>query len=338
MTGLPTRRMACGYRAILALLAVGAMPAAVVAAACLLGGHAAQAHAVAGPRVFVGTLTVDDPGVADEAALPTVTYQRQGAGDAAGPSHNVNISGEFAKRITGNFGMAVHVGYNINRVMGGKTFSGFDNIEVSAKYEVYVNPGHEFMASVGVVREFGGTGAARVGADRFGATTPTVYFGKGLGDLPIGYLRPLAVTGTLGYQIADVRLRSSVGVDPDSGLATVSYNAGNSNYWVGGLTLQYSIPYLQSQVKDLGLPAFFSRLTPLVEIAYASPATRPSAGGTRFTIAPGIVYAGDSYQLAIAALIPGNKATGSNVGVIAQLHLYFDDIFPISLGRPLFGR
>ncbi len=37
-----------------------------------------------------------------------------------------------------------------------------------------------------------------------GATTPRVYFGKGLGDLDIGYLRPLAVAGLVGYQIADL--------------------------------------------------------------------------------------------------------------------------------------
>ncbi len=43
----------------------------------------------------------------------------------------------------------------------------------------------------------------RVGAFASGATTPRVYFGKGLGDLDIGYLRPLAVAGLVGYQIAD---------------------------------------------------------------------------------------------------------------------------------------
>ena len=32
-----------------------------------------SARGVAGPRVFINTLTVDDPAVADEAAFPTVT-------------------------------------------------------------------------------------------------------------------------------------------------------------------------------------------------------------------------------------------------------------------------
>lgn len=35
-----------------------------------LGMHHAQAHAVAGARIFVNTLLIDDPGVGDEANLP----------------------------------------------------------------------------------------------------------------------------------------------------------------------------------------------------------------------------------------------------------------------------
>jgi hypothetical protein len=34
-------------------------------------------------------------------------------------------------------------------------------------------------------------------------TAPTLYVGEGLGDLPIGYFRPLAVTGELSRQFTD---------------------------------------------------------------------------------------------------------------------------------------
>ena len=37
--------------------------------------------------------------------------------------------------------------------------------------------------------------------DDTSSTTPTIFWGKGFGDLPIGFLRPLALTGTLGYSI-----------------------------------------------------------------------------------------------------------------------------------------
>ena len=113
------------------------------------------------------------------------------------------------------------------------------------------------------------------------------------------------------------------------------FNNGTWNQWSGGLSLQYSIRYLQSQVKDFGLPEFVNRLTPLVEVAWSSPASRPNQGNTQYLIAPGINYTAETYAVAVEALIPGNKQTGSHVGVIAQFHLYFDDLFPTSLGKPI---
>jgi hypothetical protein len=58
------------------------------------------------------------------------------------------------------------------------------------------------------------------------STTPTIFWGKGFGDLPIGFLRPLALTGTFGYQIADTNLKVT-GTDPDSG--NPLFNNGTSN-------------------------------------------------------------------------------------------------------------
>ena len=37
-------------------------------------------------------------------------------------------------------------------------------------------------------------------------------------------------------------------------------------------------------------------------------------------------------------MIPVNRQSGSNVGAIAQLHFFLDDIFPNSIGRPLFSN
>lgn len=49
-----------------------------------LGINAAYGHAVCGARIFPVTLTLDDPGVADEASIPTFTWQRSGAGGGPG--------------------------------------------------------------------------------------------------------------------------------------------------------------------------------------------------------------------------------------------------------------
>jgi hypothetical protein len=42
----------------------------VVGLALAMSAHSAGAHGIAGNRFFVGTLTFDDPAVADEAILP----------------------------------------------------------------------------------------------------------------------------------------------------------------------------------------------------------------------------------------------------------------------------
>jgi hypothetical protein len=51
-----------------------------------------------------------------------------------------------------------------------------------------------------------------------------------------------------------------------------------------------------------------------------------------------VIWVGNKFQLGIEALIPINRQSGSNVGVIGQLHFYLDDIDPGGIGKPLFGN
>ena len=322
------------------------LAAAAAGLSALLAGQAAHAHAIAGPRVFPVTLTIDDPGVADEASLPTFSYQRLPDDPDTGHGFQYNIAGEFNKRITEHLGVGVTGGYTVRTQQQGKTQTGFQNLNVTLKYQAWVNGPHEAILSVGVIRELARTGTAHIGADQYGSTTPTAYFGKGFGDVPIPALRPFAVTGTIGFTVADKKLKAINGGGADlganaqggvTGLAAQQFNTGYANRLVGGLSVQYSMPYLRAQVRDLGLPEFFNRLTPLVEVAYSSPAGRPSNLGTQVVVAPGVIYGADSYQVGLEALIPANRASGKFVGVVTQLHLFFDDLFPTSLGKPLFN-
>ncbi|HEX4366277.1 MAG TPA: hypothetical protein VH023_05580 [Rhodopila sp.] len=303
---------------------------AVSAGAMALAGHA-YAHGFAGDHMFISTLLIDDPNVADEASLPTFQFLPSQA-DGGGTSNNYNLGFEFDKRITENFGFAINDGYSWLTQPHGKTANGWDNIEITLKYKPYVNDKHEFMFSVGVTRELArsganGTNGAAIGNDDSGSTSPTIYFGKGFGDLPIGVLRPLALTGELSYTIADKGLK----VDSFGN----ALNNGTSNGWSGGLSLQYSIRYLSSQVKDYGLPDFVNKLTPVVELSWSSPASQPNQDQTQYLWGVGVNYTATTYAVGVEALIPGNSATGSHLGVIAQFHLYFDDLFPNSLGKPI---
>jgi hypothetical protein len=172
--------------------------------------------------------------------------------------------------------------------------------------------------SLGLDRETGGTGATRVGAFPSGATTPQLYFGKGLGDLDIGYLRPLAVTTFSAVALADTAPRPDV--------------INN------GFTVEYSIPYLQSKVQSFDLPNAVRNLTPMTEVLFTSPAGRSYGTRTTALIAPGLSYAGEGWELAVEAQIPATRATGSGVGVTAQLHIALDFFFSDSIGKPLFSN
>jgi hypothetical protein len=281
----------------------------------------AFANVVVGVRVFPVTVNFDDPGVGDELRLPQFVWQRND--DAQNLSQ---LQWEWDKTITPATALIYNQGYARLEGGGTKTRAGFENVFVTGKWQAYTNVEHEFVASLGLVREFGGGAATRdIGGDFYGSTAPAVWAGKGFGDLPAGALRPLAVTGQLSYAI------------PDRPLNTAGNNNGTPPAWSGGLSIQYSIPYLESQVQDHGLPALIGHLVPLVEATWFSTARRPSAGfPTTLTLAPGVIYLAETYQISIEALIPANRAAGNEIGVVAHLHIYFDDMFPDSIiGKPL---
>ncbi len=301
--------------------------AAIVATLATLVSLPAAAHGIAGARFFPVTLTLDDPAVADEASLPTVVYQPNK------PGSETDYGFEWDKRLTENFGFAFNDQYRMVRqpAQAGGNLLGWDDPILTFKYQFFENDAHEILASVGVQKEFGGIGAVSHGlADSVGWTQPTLYAGKGLGDLPpgLGLLRPFAITGEFGYQRADVGTSTS----PDGA------RTPNPNFLNIGASVYYDMSYLRSQVKDYGLPEFANHLIPIVEFAYSTPASSQYAGiTTTGTVAPGVLYEAAWYQVGLEALIPATHASGSYAGFIAQFHIYLDDLLPGSpLGKPLF--
>lgn len=295
--------------------------AAALAAVIWLGASPnARAHAVCGNRVFPATLTMDDPGIGDELSLPTIQYLPIPATGRNSAGHSVDYGFEWDKTITRDLGIAINDDY-FTRHGSTQNLHGWDNLTVTLKDELPCWDAHEFLASVGVIRNFARTGSSQlINAGAIGnvsTTAPTLYLGKGLGDLPIGYLRPFAVTGELSRQFSD-----SPEVSPNS--------------WAYAASLQYSVPYLQQHVKALNLPAFMGRLIPLIEFSYSS----PDHGTPTGTIAPGVLYEGNTWQLGAEALIPANTATRQKqgAGFIVQVHFFLDDLLPNSLGKPLFDK
>lgn len=279
-------------------------------------GKEAEAYTAAGDRLFPATILLPQIAPGDEFYTNVMSMPLSPTGPGT-PDHATNLNAVYAKTITDRFAVFLEETYTRLDTVGGGTLSGWQNLDMSLKYLAVQDLPHEFLLTLGLDREFGGTGANRVGASPSGATTPQVFFGKGLGDLDIGYLRPLAVTGFVGYQAADSRPR------PDQA--------------VGGVAIEYSIPYLESKVASLDLPEAIRHLTPITEIQLATPAGRSFGARTTVLFGPGVSYAGEGWELAVEALVPATRATGRGFGVTAQLHLALDFLMPDTIGHPLFS-
>lgn len=277
----------------------------------LLAPLSVLAHGVAGDRVFPATLAVDDPAVSDEMTLPQVQLFKERDDDGRA-SRTRTYSAEYDKRITDDFGISVEDAY-----VDGPEGKGFDNAGIGAKYQLYRNDPHEILLAAGLDFDIGGTGRKQLSED-YSTATPEFFFGKGLGDLPdsVAYLRPFAVTGELGYSIP--------------------LHHNESDELNTGLTLQYSLPYLQQHVKDIGLPAPLDGVVPLVEFAFDTPVDHTDNHRTVGTINPGFIWMGKDMQFGLEAVLPLNHDSGQGVGVVGQVHIFFDDLLPKTLGRPIF--
>jgi hypothetical protein len=288
----------------------------------------ASAHGMAGKRFFPATLAIDDPFVADELSLPTVSFMPFPSMGDSPAFRQTNISAEISKRLSPNLGFSLGGDLAILDPDHGKTQSGFDNMEVSLKYVFFRSDPHEALISTGVSWDVGGTGSKRVGAESFDTVTPQLFFGKGMGDLPDSalWLKPFALTGAFGLAIP-TRSFNKTYVTSDEGDVEVEKER-NPLVVQWGFTLQYSLQYLQAFVRDVGLPAPFNRMIPLIEFPMQTAVQGPQSGHTTGTINPGVIWFGRYVQLGLELQIPINRESGKNVGVLAQLHFYLDDIAP----------
>ena len=218
---------------------------------------------------------------------------------------------------------------------------GLGTLLTGTQYQLFVDGPHEAMGLVGLNVFWAHSGAVdQGGADDHTTLEPAFDVSKGFGDLPDWppWLRPFAITGNFSL---DLPTR----VNSDGTLNQSAFNAG--------FAIEYSLDYLQHQVKDIGLAAPFDRLIPLVEITTATPLNRGVTMGAGFIqgagfltnsrgrattglVAPGVIWAGQYNQIGVEAIFPYGKGQGHGLGGLVQLHYYLDDLFPNSIGRPLF--
>ena len=314
------------FTAAAALLALGLWPALV------------SAHGLAGKRFFPSTLTIDDPFVSDELSLPTFLLFKEPSHGEDPSSKTAHISGEFSKRIFPNLGLTLAGEWNdLDPAPNDRTESGFGNLEMTLKYQFFTSAAHETILSAAFGWEAGGTGRKKASAESFDVFKPALLFGKGMGDLPdaLRWFKPFAVTGIVEGVLPSRSGNKTFTLNDDGDLEVEIEKNPNVLHW--GFAVMYSLPYLQSFVRDVGLPAIIRQLIPIVEIDINNPLDRGFAGKTTGTVNPGIIWAGKYFQLGLEAVVPINERTGKVIGVRGQIHFFLDDIFPTTIGRPLFN-
>lgn len=299
----------------------------------LVWAETAHAHGIAGNRYFDGTMTFDDPAVADEAVLPLLTFQQfptQGS-----PVSENRINAAFARLLTPTLALTFDSGWMHQNWPIGHT-AGLDRTDIGLKYEAFRNNQHEALVSVGLDWGIGRSGSAAVGADAPDTIQPGIFFGKGFGDLPaqLSWLRPFAITGA----IADEIPLGSVGRALAPNLATGGFDTMISPvvetlHW--GFSIQYSTLYLTSRF-DGGPPKEepLNQWVPLVEFNFDSPRGQQTAA----TANPGFAYVAVKWQVSAEAIIPLNRAGGSGPGFRTQLLFFLDDLMPSLFGKPLLSN
>ncbi len=295
----------------------------------------AYGHGFAGARFFPATLSTDDPFVSDELSLPTVSTIRT---PDDGGTRETDISMDLSKRITPEFAIEIGDTFTALNPHEGPAASGFGNLELGGKYQLLKSEAHEAIVSIGVGVEVGGTGSRSVGVDSFSTWTPSLFFGKGLGDLSQSFslVRPFAITGVFDVAIPTSASTRTFIANEQAGASEADLEH-HPNLFQYGFAVEYSFIYLQEHVRDIGLPEPFDHLIPLVEFSFETALNRGQEGETTGTINPGVIWSGKYFQIGAEAVLPINSRTGSDVGFIAQLHFYLDDLFPRTIGRPLFA-
>ncbi len=201
---------------------------------------------------------------------------------------------------------------------------GRGSLSTAESYQFMCIPDTEFMGTVSFEQEWGKTYTNGMGDD-FNTYTPQLDLGLGFGSLPtsLNLLRPLALTGQISADI------------PGQTWTAGEQNSTNFNW---GFTIQYSLPYFNANVAEID-NAFLKHLIPLTEFTFSKPVANFAPGGnvTTGTIQPGVMYLAGAYQVSLEAILPINSASGHGVGVVGELHFFLDDIFPNTLGKPIFG-
>ena len=309
--------------------------------------------AYVGDRFFPSTLATVVPTAADFYNAP---YFVKLPDTSTTPStREFDIPTTYSRLVTKDWAWFFTETFRVIEDANRGTRSGFDNFVIGTQYQLYTNPEHQFVVTVGGTAAIGRTGAPGI-ASTFSTLTPTVYIGKGFGDLPdsVAWLRPLTITATgavavptdattlTSTSLGSVNLPIETGAfnslttlptGPTTLAATV-----NPKILQLGFALEYSLVTNEYTGPNHTGTRYAQGWVPLVEFTTSTPLNGPLAGRTTGTVDPGFIWVDRYLQVTAEAIIPMDAHSGRDIGARVQAHLYLSAIFPDFYAKPVFGK
>ncbi|HYL59107.1 MAG TPA: hypothetical protein VEU51_09560 [Candidatus Acidoferrales bacterium] len=274
----------------------------------------AEAHGVVGDYVFLEPLITEDPSPANELDMPAPSWTKTSAGNSYSIGFSIEKILWLDDEEMPRFSIGAASGWDKNSPFHGTSRQGFEGLELSAKWAFYYSKEHEFLASIGTSLRLptGNTGIQESSHTRWG---PTFFWEKGMGDLPncpvLKYLRPLGFQSDFGY------------VPALGGPTTHNIFAD--------AVIEYSLPFLSNNVRDVGLKWPLRNLYLFDEINYSQTITgAPGETFPNLRATPGIAYVSYYFELSVGTQFALNNASrpGNHAAVLGLLDIFYDSIFP----------
>jgi len=323
VAGLAVSAAWCGLRRARSNL----RSALVSGASLALQYAAAEAHGIAGNRLFPATLTFDDPAVADEFAGPFISDDKHPVID--GKVLDTTVGGSITRLLVPGLGISADSNWTQHLQNGPAAGSGFGPTHLGLKYQLYENDPLETLVAASINWGIGGLGNSLVHDTPYDVVTPGITFGQGFGALAdhLAWLRPFGIAGAVSVDFP---------TSPTSRIPPSAPALGNPTIVHTGIALEFSTLYLTDRFTG-GPPNKepVNQWVPMVEFQFDSPLNGGYGTKTAATANPGVSYVFDTYQLSLEAIVPITRHGGSSLGVRAGAVFFLDDLIPSIFGKPL---
>ncbi|AKS22707.1 MAG: hypothetical protein C75L2_00050005 [Leptospirillum sp. Group II 'C75'] len=261
----------------------------------------------AGNRIFLEPLIVKDGDIDNQLTLMPAY------GGMPGHSSAFTTPIMLEKRLTHHFSVRLDTHY-IDLWTPNKGYEGFQYLGLQGKLLLYENDPHEIFTTF-ILRGITPVGGSPVGQGNPFTLYSYLVFNKGLGDVPVSWIRPFAfqtdVAGIVPFGDGPMPLSDFMG----------TYDYGDFFRFDGAI--EYSFLYLHD-ILGVPMPSFFAHLTPAVESrTLVNLSNNGYYGLTEGYLSYEVNYQADWYQVSVAYQQP----YGADSSFLGQRYVLYTTFF-----------